>query len=374
MALFLLKPVLWNTANYKTPSGVRADKASFPGTYGFGHEEWNNSQRLCFVEGGRQYRTFHTEGIKNAPVQEYAGQTFVFMTARHGQVQQLVGIAGNAQYLGHDEHKQERARLTKLLKLGNLADDAWNQPLVQKKFLGKKAAFMKVWEKNLDWITNWICPEEFYWWFDEPVTLNPQKITGKNALPMMFSGYMPVERATAEVIMGQIPTEIRDPKWDRLVDAMRIAPTEFVAPEGLSPTSGKSTSYLASIQARLGQGKYRQDLLEKWGNACAVTGLTCLRVLRASHVQPWGASDSVARLDPNNGLLLSANLDALFDVGLISFTDEGKMLIADEVPADQRLQLGIPMRLRIRPDQALKRYLAHHRKYLFDKVQRIKSA
>lgn len=369
MALFLLKPVLWNTANYKAPSGVRADKASFPGKYGFGHEEWNNSPRMGFTEGGSRYRTFHTEGIRKAPVQENAGQTFVFMTARHGQVQQLVGIAGNAQYLGHDDHERERARLTKLLKLSNLADDAWNLPLVQKKFLGKKSAFMKVWEKNLNWITNWICPEEFYWWFDEPVTLTPQEITGKNALPMMFSGYMPIELPTAEVIMGQIPMEIRGPEWRRLVDAMRIAPADFVSPNGSSPPPGKSTTYLASIQARLGQGKYRQDLIDKWEGACAVTGLTCLRALRASHVMPWKGANNESRLDPNNGLLLSANLDALFDAGLISFTAEGEMLVSDEVIAQERVQLGIPMRLRIQPSAELKRYLAHHRTHIFGKVR-----
>lgn len=371
MALFLLKPVLWNTANYAKPSGVRASKKSFPGMNGFGHEEWNNSPRLGFEEGGRRYRTFHTEGIKNYSVQQHAGQTFVFMTATHGSVQQLVGVAGNAQYLGHSGSKRERERLTKLLKLADLSEDAWNQPLVRERFDDKKAEFLKVWRENLSWITNWICPEEFYWWLDEPVTLDPQEIIGKNALPMMFSGYMSVELPTAEGIMGQIPNEIRGPEWGRLVDAMRIAPADFSPPTELSPRDGKSTSYLANVQARLGQGRYRQDLIDKWGGACAVTGLTCLRALRASHVKPWGVSDNDARLDPNNGLLLSANLDALFDAGLISFTDDGEMLVANEVLLEERAQLGIPMRMRIRPGPRLRHYLAHHRTYLFEKVRTV---
>lgn len=369
MALFLLKPVLWNTANYVKPSGVRASAKSFPGINGFGHEEWNNSPRLGFEEGGRRYRTFHTERIKNDSVLQHAGQTFIFMTATHGSVQQLVGVAGNAQYLGHVDSKRERERLTMLLKLADLSEDAWNQPLVRERFNERKAEFLKAWRDSLSWITNWICPEEFYWWLDEPVTLNSQEITGKSALPMMFSAYMPVELPTAEGIMGQIPNEFRGREWGRLVDAMRIAPAEFVPPDGLSPLEGKSTSYLATVQARLGQGKYRQDLIDKWGGACAVSGLTCLRALRASHVKPWGVSDNAARLDPNNGLLLSANLDALFDAGLISFTDDGEMLIANEVLSEERTQLGIPMRLRTWPSPELRQYLAHHRTYLFDKVR-----
>ncbi|AVS93783.1 HNH endonuclease [Paracidovorax avenae] len=369
MALFLLKPVLWNTAKYTKPSGVRASPKSFPGRNGFGHEEWNNSPRLSLEEGGRRYRTFHTESIKNDIVLEQAGQTFIFMTATHGSIQQLVGVAGNAQYLGHEKSKAERVRLTKLLGLSNLADDAWAQPLVQKQFSGRRSEFLKVWRHNLSWITNWICPEEFYWWCAEPVTLNPREITGKNALPKMFSSYMRIEQSIAELIMGRIPKGIRGSEWRRLVDAMRIAPTDFVSPNRSSPPPGKSTTYLSTVQARLGQGKYRQDLIDRWGGACAVTGLTCLRVLRASHVMPWGGADNVSRLDPDNGLLLSANLDALFDAGLISFTGEGEMLVADELLAEERTQLGIPMRLRTQPSAGLKRYLAHHRTHIFRKLR-----
>jgi len=367
MALYLLKPVLWNRQNYMAPSGVPAAPKSFPGQYGFGHEEWNNSPRLGFAEGGQRYRAFHTENIKNAPVAEHAGQTFVFMTASHDGVQQLVGIAGHAQYLGHSQNDKERARLAKLLKLDGLGKDAWAQPLVQKRFKSKEASFRKVWNKHISWIPNWICPEEFYWWLDEPVTLQAQKITGKNALPKMFSGYMPVELSSAEVIMNMIPSGKRSPAWGRLVDAMHIAPTEPSPPEAIGHGPGKSTTRLSLAQARIGQGKYRQDLLQKWGHACAVTGLTSSSVLRASHVKPWKTSNDTERLDPENGLLLSANLDALFDRGLISFADDGQMLIAEELDPAERERLGLPGQLRTQPAPPLKRYLQHHRAQLFAK-------
>ena len=111
----MLKPILWNNKGYVAPSGVRAASNSFPGQWGFGHEEWNNSERLQLVEEGLSYRIFHTEGAKAAPVEENAGQTFVFMTASHDRIQQLVGIAGNAQYLGDDLHRKERQRIARQL-------------------------------------------------------------------------------------------------------------------------------------------------------------------------------------------------------------------------------------------------------------------
>ena len=367
MALYLLKPILWNTRSYLAPSGVRAAPKSFPGQYGFGHEEWNNSPRLSFAEGGQRYRAFHTESVKNAPVLEHAGQTFVFMTASHDGVQQLVGIAGHAQYLGDPQDVEERSRLAKLLKLDALGKSAWDQPLVRKRFNSKEASFRKVWDRDISWIPNWICPEEFYWWLDEPVTLKALQITGKKALPKMFSGYMPLELSSAEVIMSMIPGEKRGPAWGRLVDAMRIAPTESIPSEAIGHGLGKSTTRLSLAQARIGQGKYRQDLLQKWGHTCAVSGLTTSSVLRASHVKPWNRSSDTERLDPENGLLLSANLDALFDVGLISFADDGQMLIAKELESVERARLGLPGKLRIQPTMALRRYLKHHRTQLFAK-------
>lgn len=50
MALFLLKPVVWNDRGYAGPAGCKTAKDSFPGMYGWGHEEWNNDDRMAFSE------------------------------------------------------------------------------------------------------------------------------------------------------------------------------------------------------------------------------------------------------------------------------------------------------------------------------------
>ena len=60
--------------------------------------------------------------------------------------------------------------------------------------------------------------------------------------------------------------------------------------------------------------------MRRWEGRCALTGVSIGAVLRASHMKPWVEATDEERLDPENGLLLAANADALFDRYLISFT------------------------------------------------------
>jgi putative restriction endonuclease len=115
------------------------------------------------------------------------------------------------------------------------------------------------------------------------------------------------------------------------------------------------------INARLGQGQFREDLFRHWGRACAVTGCTVEHVLRASHIKPWKESDDKQRLDRFNGLLLSANLDALFDKHLISFDDQGKMLISEQLSDEEILLLSLSGQLRKPLNSKQKDYLKIHR-------------
>ncbi len=74
-----------------------------------------------------------------------------------------------------------------------------------------------------------------------------------------------------------------------------------------------------SLLEKAGQDVFRAALMDYWGGACVVTGIDLPAVLRASHAKPWAACASdEERLDVFNGLLLVANLDALFDRGHIS--------------------------------------------------------
>jgi hypothetical protein len=101
------------------------------------------------------------------------------------------------------------------------------------------------------------------------------------------------------------------------------------------------TTKLALIFARVGQGGYRRRMLRIWGGKCAVTGCSIETVLVASHTKPWATSTNVERLDEYNGLLLAASIDRLFDTGLVSFSDDGKLLCNKDVSDADLIKIGI---------------------------------
>jgi predicted restriction endonuclease len=103
----------------------------------------------------------------------------------------------------------------------------------------------------------------------------------------------------------------------------------------------------------------------RWDRACAVTGCRVPEVLRASHIKPWGISNNRERRDPANGLLLSANIDALFDAGLVSFDARGKMIVSSLLSTDERKRLRVPRNLTRSPDETEQSYLAVHRQSRF---------
>lgn len=116
------------------------------------------------------------------------------------------------------------------------------------------------------------------------------------------------------------------------------------------------------ILARVGQGKFRKKLVERWG-ACSVTSCGPQAVLVASHIVAWrDCETNVERLDANNGLLLTPNLDKLFDRRLISFDKSGHLLIGSGITQEQAIALGVTPDMRLRKTSPkLMRYLARHR-------------
>ncbi|THC45874.1 HNH endonuclease [Massilia sp. Mn16-1_5] len=96
------------------------------------------------------------------------------------------------------------------------------------------------------------------------------------------------------------------------------------------------------VVQRVGQNLFRNALMDYWQGRCCVTGLAVPALLRASHIKPWAKclSDD-ERLDVFNGLLLAPHVDALFDGGWISFSNEGKLIVSNALQAAAQIQLGI---------------------------------
>lgn len=129
----------------------------------------------------------------------------------------------------------------------------------------------------------------------------------------------------------------------------------------LAPVAAQNTEVLRMVRQRVGQQAYRHAMLGYWGGACAVTGLALPQALRASHAKPWSECTTDAeRLDVYNGFLLSANLDALFDSFLISFSEEGGVLVSNLIGQPDRERLGVEAAGALR----LRWVAAQHQAYL----------
>lgn len=75
------------------------------------------------------------------------------------------------------------------------------------------------------------------------------------------------------------------------------------------------------VEARIGQGKFKKNVIEAFygEKSCSLTGINLQELLIASHIKPWSESSNKERLDGANGIILSANIDKLFDRYLITF-------------------------------------------------------
>ena len=118
------------------------------------------------------------------------------------------------------------------------------------------------------------------------------------------------------------------------------------------------------VTSRVGQGYYRQQIIEEWEGKCPVTQSELLKILISSHIVPWSECNDKERLDVENGILLSPNVDSLFDKHLISFSDNGQMIISERLSGEELKKLGIPVGVTIKVTEGMKKYLQRHRERL----------
>lgn len=139
--------------------------------------------------------------------------------------------------------------------------------------------------------------------------------------------------------------------------------------EEIQQSNMSYTEKEAIIKARNGQGIYRDALLRKYNSTCIMTGINNKKLLIASHIKPWAISSNEERVDVNNGLLLCANMDKLFDSGLISFRNNGSLLISSLVGKNNEYILNIKsgQMYKLNINNTMCKYLDYHRDVLFIK-------
>lgn len=81
------------------------------------------------------------------------------------------------------------------------------------------------------------------------------------------------------------------------------------------------------VKTRVNQNVFRQIVLANYDGRCALTGIDLSELLVASHIIPWSENEQ-ERLNPENGICLSSLYDKAFDKGLISFTNDQRVIFS----------------------------------------------
>jgi len=128
---------------------------------------------------------------------------------------------------------------------------------------------------------------------------------------------------------------------------------------------------VAETYVRHGQTMFRRAVLSAYQNRCCITGLADTRLLNASHIVPW-REDPANRLNPQNGLCLSALHDRAFDRGLITLDQDLRVLLSPQIQSmdNEFVQISLanhagksierPKKFAPRTD-----FLAFHREHIF---------
>ncbi|MDB5843010.1 MAG: endonuclease [Polaromonas sp.] len=97
---------------------------------------------------------------------------------------------------------------------------------------------------------------------------------------------------------------------------------------------GEGRMRSAWVQVRINQARFRKSVLTSYNATCCISGLQHEKLVIASHIVPWRL-DSKNRLNPQNGLCLSALHDKAYDQGLITVLPDFTVRVAPAFKAQQ---------------------------------------
>ncbi|MDU2123449.1 MAG: HNH endonuclease signature motif containing protein [Clostridium celatum] len=98
---------------------------------------------------------------------------------------------------------------------------------------------------------------------------------------------------------------------------------------------------------------------------CQICGLKNEKLLVASHLKPYKDCSDEESADIYNGLLLCSGHDKPFDIGLITFDEEGKILISKELSDNDIKRLNIDENTRINLLEDNIKYIKWHKNEVF---------
>jgi len=169
--------------------------------------------------------------------------------------------------------------------------------------------------------------------------------------------YNTTDNRTTQNYMSSIP----NPAAILIASYLGEFDTEFKTPSKSHKKINKTQREVIA-SARVGQGKFREEVLSIWNWKCPITDISTPGLLVASHIYPWALSTDEERLDEYNGFPFSPDIDKLFDRGFISFEDTGELIIHQDFTRESLEKLGIQAKTKIRGlSRKHTKYLKKHR-------------
>ncbi len=111
------------------------------------------------------------------------------------------------------------------------------------------------------------------------------------------------------------------------LEAIELPEEQIYWDDDVPVTSAVGRERLKNIKVRENQDVFRRMMLRNYHEQCCLCGLPVVEALRASHISGW-AEDPENRLNPTNGLCLSATYDAAFDKHLISLDENYRLILS----------------------------------------------
>lgn len=122
-------------------------------------------------------------------------------------------------------------------------------------------------------------------------------------------------------------------EYERLAANHGTVADEDLLDEALPLEEGKTRS--AMVQVRVNQARFRKAVLTSYNATCCISGLRHEKLVIASHIVPW-SEDTKNRLNPQNGLCLSALHDRAYDQGLLTVMPDFKVRVSPKLKSSAR--------------------------------------
>jgi hypothetical protein len=224
--------------------------------------------------------------------------------------------------------------------------------------------------------TGWVVPVRFMT-LTNPLRTEDHSAELAPVLPRKHSPILVGGASNQHILLAAVPPlmartlgHLLDGEVERIVGAITEAAGRSLAEDAAEVEIQQRTDISPAqksdlLRSRHGQGVFRGNL-ERSEHSCRITGVLDRRHLWARHIKPWTECDDAEKLDGSNGLLLSPHIAHLFERGYISFSDDGDLLVSQELNPVVLNNWHIQLPLNVgefRPEQCY--FLDYHRREAF---------